>query len=150
MIKILLIEDNPGDARLIQEYLCDLKNIEYSLHVADLLSKGIEILENEFIDVVLLDLKLPDGEGLSNVEQIFSVAPNIPVIILTGLDDENTAIGAVKMGAQDYLVKDKVESELLIRSIRYAIERKRAEEEHQSRLDQRDGTIDHSLRFRPG
>ena len=137
MIRILLIEDNPGDARLIQEYLSDLKNIEYNLQIADRLQNGLEILENEFIDIVLLDLKLPDGEGLSNVEQVFAVAPNIPVIVLTGLNDETTAINAVKLGAQDYLVKDKVESELLIRAIRYAIERKRAEEEHQKLLEQR-------------
>lgn len=137
MIKILLIEDNPGDARLIQEYLSDLKNIEYTFQHADRFQKGIEILENEFIDVVLLDLKLPDSEGLVGVEQIFQIAPNIPVIVLTGLNDENTAINAVKMGAQDYLVKDKVESEVLIRSIKYAIERKRAEEDQQKLLEQR-------------
>lgn len=137
MIKILLIEDNPGDARLIQEYLSDLKNVEYSFFSADRLQKGVDILENEFIDVVLLDLKLPDSEGLTGVQQIFEVAPNMPVIVLTGLNDENTAINAVKMGAQDYLVKDKVESEILIRSIKYAIERKRAEEDHQKLLEQR-------------
>ncbi|HEY3252123.1 MAG TPA: response regulator [Ignavibacteria bacterium] len=137
MLRILLIEDNPGDARLIQEYLSDIKDVKHTLHTADRLQMGLEILENEFIDVVLLDLKLPDSEGLDNVEQIFNVAPNIPVIVLTGLNDENTAINAVKMGAQDYLVKDKVDSYLLIRSIRYAIERKRAEEEHQKLLEQR-------------
>jgi signal transduction histidine kinase len=137
LLRILLIEDNPGDARLIQEYLSDLKDIEYNLSTADRLQKGLDTLESEFIDVVLLDLNLPDSKGLVSVEKIFDIAPNIPVIILTGLNDENTAISAVKMGAQDYLVKDKVESELLIRSIRYAIERKRAEEEHQKLLEQR-------------
>ncbi len=137
LIKILLIEDSPGDARLIKEYLSDLKNIEYTLQIADRLEKGIDILENEFIDVILLDLNLPDSKGLTGVEKIFNVAPNIPIIILTGLNDETTAINAVKMGAQDYLVKDKVESELLLRSIRYAIERKRAEEDHQKLLEQR-------------
>jgi two-component system, NarL family, sensor histidine kinase UhpB len=137
LLRILLIEDNPGDARLIQEYLSDLKDIEYNLTTADRLQKGLDALESEFIDVVLLDLNLPDSKGLVSVEKIFDIAPNIPVIILTGLNDENTAISAVKMGAQDYLVKDKVESELLIRSIRYAIERKRAEEEHQKLLEQR-------------
>lgn len=137
MIKILLIEDNPGDARLIQEYLSDLKDLKYTVNTAEKLKEGINILENEFIDVVLLDLNLPDSKGLTGVQQIFSVAPNIPVIVLTGLNDETTAINAVKMGAQDYLVKDKVESELLIRSIRYSIERKRAEEDHQKLLEQR-------------
>lgn len=137
MIKILLIEDNPGDARLIKEYLSDVKNQKISLTTAVTLDKGMNILENEFIDVILLDLKLPDSEGLSSFDKIFTVSPNIPVIVLTGLNDENTAIKAVQMGAQDYLVKDKVEGDLLIRSIRYAIERKRAEEEHQKLLEQR-------------
>lgn len=137
MVRVLLIEDNPGDARLIQEYLTDIKTDEFTLHIADRLQKGLEILDNEFIDVVLLDLKLPDSEGLNGVEQIFNVAPNIPIIILTGLNDETTAINAVKMGAQDYLVKDRVDSELLLRSIRYSIERKRAEEDHQKLMEQR-------------
>jgi two-component system sensor histidine kinase DegS len=137
LLRILLIEDNPGDTRLIKEYLSDLKGIKYILSTADRLNKGLEILDNEFIDVVLLDLKLPDSEGLKSVEEIFNISPNIPIIVLTGLNDENTAINAVKMGAQDYLVKDKVESELLIKSIRYAIERKRSEEEHQKLMEQR-------------
>jgi len=137
LLRILLIEDNPGDARLIHEYLTDLKDVEFNLSTSDKLQKGLDILESEFIDVVLLDLNLPDSKGLVSVEKIFDIAPNIPIIILTGLNDENTAISAVKMGAQDYLVKDKVESELLIRSIKYAIERKRSEEEHQKLLEQR-------------
>ncbi len=137
MIRILLIEDNPGDARLIKEYLSDVKNTSFDFKSAERLHDGIEILENEFIDIVLLDLKLPDSEGLGSFDQIFAVAPTVPIIVLTGLNDETTAIKAVKMGAQDYLMKDKVESDLLIRSIRYAIERKRAEEEHQKLLEQR-------------
>lgn len=137
LLRILLIEDNPGDARLIKEYLSDVKNVKLTLHFAENLRSGIDILENEFIDVLLLDLKLPDSQGLESIEKIFSIIPNIPIIVLTGLNDETTAINAVKMGAQDYLVKDKVEADLLIRSIRYAIERKRAEEEHQKLLEQR-------------
>ena len=137
MIKILLIEDNPGDARLIKEYLSEVKNQKISLTNAMKLDEGINILEKELIDVILLDLKLPDSEGLGSFDKIFSVVPNIPVIVLTGLNDENTAIKAVQKGAQDYLVKDKVEGDLLIRSIRYSIERKRAEEEHQKLLEQR-------------
>jgi len=136
-IRILLIEDNPGDARLIREYLSEVKNITFNLQACEKLKDGIEILEIEYIDVVLLDLKLPDSEGLSSFDKIFSTAPHVPIIVLTGLNDETTAIKAVQMGAQDYLVKDKVESDLLIRSIRYAIERKRAEEEHQTLMEQR-------------
>jgi len=137
LIEILLIEDNPGDARLIKEYLSEVKNITFNFQVSERLIQGIEIVESENIDLVLLDLKLPDSEGLDTFRRIFAAAPHVPIIVLSGLNDETTAIKAVQMGAQDYLVKDKVESNLLIRSIRYAIERKRAEEEHQSLLEQR-------------
>ena len=136
-INILLIEDNPGDARLINEYLSDSRHLNFNLTVAERLSKGIEYIEQELIDIILLDLKLPDSEGLATFTKISEVAPSIPIIVLTGLDDETTAVSAVKMGAQDYLVKDKVEEEILERAIRYAIERKRAEEEHQKLLEQR-------------
>lgn len=137
LIKILLIEDNPGDARLIKEYLTEVKNAKINLEIVDRLQKGLDYIENEYLDIILLDLKLPDSEGLKSFDSVINYAPGIPIIVLTGLNDENTAIKAVKMGAQDYLVKDKVESDLLIRSIRYAIERKRAEEEHQKLLEQR-------------
>ncbi len=137
MINLLLIEDNPGDARLIQEYLRDVKNVEFSFQHADRLAAGLEILESSDIQVILLDLKLPDSTGLGSLEKIFNVAPHVPIVVLTGLNDETTAIKAVQKGAQDYLVKDKVESNLLVRSVRYAIERKRAEEEHQKLIEQR-------------
>jgi two-component system sensor histidine kinase UhpB len=137
LIKVLLVEDNPGDARLIKEYLSDVKSVKFNLQMSDKLQGGLEILENEVIDIVLLDLNLPDSEGLNSFDKIFSESPFVPIIVLTGLDDETTAIKAVQMGAQDYLVKDKVESDLLTRSIRYAIERKRAEEEHQKLIEQR-------------
>lgn len=137
LIEILLVEDNPGDARLIKEYLSEVKNITFNFQLSERLMQGIEIVESENIDLVLLDLKLPDSEGLDTFRKIFAAAPHVPIIVLSGLNDEATAIKAVQMGAQDYLVKDKVESDLLIRSIRYAIERKHAEEEHQSLLEQR-------------
>jgi signal transduction histidine kinase len=137
LINILLIEDNPGDARLIKEYLSEVKNVTFNLQIRERLSEGIDILESEYIDVILLDLKLPDCEGLTSFDKIFSTAPHVPIIVLTGLNDETTAISAVQKGAQDYLVKDNVQGNLLMRSIRYAIERKRAEEEHQKLLEQR-------------
>src|SRR5437762_8626778 len=85
LIRILLIEDNPGDARLIKEYLSDVKNIAFDLKSAERLHVGIEILEYEFIDIVLLDLKLPDSEGLDSFDEIFAIAPSVPIIVLTGL-----------------------------------------------------------------
>ena len=136
-VKILLIEDNPGDARLIKEYLSEVKNSGFSLETADKLQDGINILANKEMDTVLLDLNLPDSRGMGTFEKILNIAPKVPLIVLTGLDDEGTALKAVQKGAQDYLVKDKVDSQLLIRSIRYAIERKRAEEEHQKLIEQR-------------
>jgi signal transduction histidine kinase len=137
LIEILLIEDNPGDARLIKEYLSVAKDITFNLQICERLADGIEIAENENIDVVLLDLKLPDSEGLDTFKKAFAAAPHLPIIVLSGLNDETTAIKAVQLGAQDYLVKDKVEEDILIRAIRYAIERKKAEEEHQTLLEQR-------------
>ncbi len=73
LIRLLLIEDNPGDARLIKEYLSDIKNVKLTFHLADRLSTGLDILENEFIDIILLDLKLPDSQGLDSIQKIFSV-----------------------------------------------------------------------------
>jgi len=137
VIEILLIEDNPGDARLIKEYLTAEKNITFNLQTCEKLAQGIDIVESEYIDVVLLDLKLPDSEGLNTFQKMFAAAPHVPIIVLSGLDDETTAIKAVQMGAQDYLVKDKVEEDILVRAIRYSIERKKAEEEHQSLMEQR-------------
>ncbi len=135
--RILLIEDNPGDARLIREYLSEVKNSKFKLEIATKLQDGINILANQEMDTILLDLNLPDGHGLDTFDKVISIAPKVPLIILTGLDDEGTALKAVQKGAQDYLVKDKVDGQLLIRSIRYAIERKRAEEEHQKFIEQR-------------
>lgn len=137
LIEILLIEDNPGDARLIKEYLSDAANITFNLQICDRLAQGIDIAESSDINVILLDLKLPDSEGLDTFQKIFGAAPHVPIIVLSGLNDETIAIRAVQMGAQDYLVKDKVESDLLVRTIRYAIERKKAEEEHQTLMEQR-------------
>ena len=136
MLKILLIEDNQHDAKLITKYLYE-SNFVHSLKIVDKLSKALEIIDNESIDVVLLELNLPDSKGLENIEQVLELSPSLPVIVLTCNDDDSKAIDALKIGAQDYLVKDKLESEILTRTIKYAIERKRAEEQHQKLLEQR-------------
>ncbi len=127
--KILLIEDNPGDARLIQVTLAEGNGTaQFDLSWADRLSKAVEVLATTIVDVILVDLTLPDSQGLSTVTHIIAEAPEIPIIILTGLDDEALAVNALQEGAQDYLVKGQLEPNLLIRTIRYGIERKQAEQ----------------------
>jgi PAS domain S-box-containing protein len=127
-IGILLIEDNPGDARLIQVMLAEPGRADYHLENADRLSQGLERLLEGGIDVVLLDLGLPDSQGLETLGKVRAQASAVPIIVLTGLDDEITAVEAVRQGAQDYLVKGDVDSKLLWRALRYSMERKRSEE----------------------
>ena len=127
-IKVLLIEDNPGDARLIREILLEASGAMFELEHLDLLSTGLERLAAGGIDVVLLDLLLPDSLGVDTLAKVNAQASDVPIIVLTGLDDEAFAIKAVRESAQDYLVKGQVDSNLLTRAIRYAIERKRTEE----------------------
>jgi signal transduction histidine kinase len=128
-IKILLIEDNPGDARIIKEILGEQKSSRFDLEWVDRLSEGIDHLENNITDIVLLDLKLPDSSGIDTFVRLSKHMPHVPVVILTGTDDEQVATSLLRCGLQDYLVKGNVNGELLARSIRYAIERKRLEEE---------------------
>jgi len=128
-IKVLLIEDNPGDARLIQETLAEARGAPFDLECADRLSTGLERLAAGDIDVVLLDLSLPDSRTFNTFAKVQAQAPEVPIVVLTGLDDEALAVKAVRGGAQDYLVKGQVDTNLLARAMRYAIERKRMEEE---------------------
>ena len=126
-INILLIEDNEGDVRLIREMLKEVKNLAFKVGASGLLIKALKILESRKFDVILLDLNLPDNIGIETASKVLEVAPNTPIIILTGLNEEKIAISSVKMGIQDYLVKDQFDSVLLARSIQYAIERKQME-----------------------
>ena len=128
-IRILLIEDNPGDARLILETLKDVRNVEISVEWVDELKKGIDLISGNRFDVLLLDLGLPDSEGYDTFVRAKEAAPGTPIILVTGLDDEMLAVKAVQNGAQDYLVKGEVDEKLLIKAVRYAIERKKAQEE---------------------
>jgi PAS domain S-box-containing protein len=127
-IKALLIEDDPEDAQLLREILAAAKGIRFHVEWVDRLQAGLERLSHGGIDVLLLDLSLPDSAGIDTVLTVHSRASGVPIVVLTGLDDEAFAMRAVRKGAQDYLVKGQVDSNLLARSIRYAIERKRAEE----------------------
>ena len=124
-IIVLLIEDSADDALLIRKSLAGAMKVPYALKHVDGLSRGMQCLAGGEIDVVLLDLGLPDGRGISTFSVLHKHSPDVPVIVLTGHDDEELAIEAVQKGAQDYLVKGKVDGGLLRRSIRYAIERQK-------------------------
>jgi DNA-binding NtrC family response regulator len=128
-IEVLLIEDNPGDARLIQEMLVEAGEAWFQVEYADRLSRGLEHLKNRGADVVLLDLSLPDGQGFDAFEKVQAQAPAVPVVVLTGFDDETVAVEAMRHGAQDYLVKGDVDSKVLYHAVRYAVERNRAVED---------------------
>ena len=121
--RILLVEDNPGDARLIRELLRESGHYGDSVDEASRLADALTALRSFPADLVLLDLSLPDSHGLDTFSRLHTAAPNVPMIVLTGLDDQATALAAVKAGAQDYLLKGVVNGELLSRAIRYAIER---------------------------
>jgi len=122
-IKILLIEDNPGDIRLIQEIINEEKTGLYEMEVADSLADGIRRLAAGHVDVVLLDLALPDSMGINTFNKIKAKAPTTPIIVLTISDDGDVAGRAIHEGAQDYLVKGQFDRRMLARSIQYSIER---------------------------
>jgi PAS domain S-box-containing protein len=127
-ITVLLVEDNPGDARLILELLGEVQAQAFDLERVDRLDEAIARLARTGVDVVLLDLGLPDSQGLDTFIRARREAPNEPIVVISGLDDERVALEAVRSGAQDYLVKGRIEGQLLARVLRYAIERKRGEE----------------------
>ena len=127
-INILLVEDNPGDARLIREMLNHPSAGTFRVVGADRCSSALDCLARDTFDVLLLDLGLPDSQGLETIRKMRLGAPNIPIVILTGLADEEVGFKAVQEGAEDYLVKGQVNEILLTRSIQYSRERKRAEQ----------------------
>jgi PAS domain S-box-containing protein len=139
-MRLLLIEDNPADARLIRELLAESSAETPEFSHAPRLGSALERLRQETFDIVLLDLGLPDSQGLETLIQTQQTNGGTPIVVLTGLDDGRFAVEAVRAGAQDYLVKGQFDSQLLIRTIRHAIERKRAQEEIRrlnSELEQR-------------
>ena len=125
-ITALLIEDNPDDAMLIQRYLTGSPMVTYSLTHVGRLADGLKILKSIRFDVILLDLGLPDAPaGIKTFEKAYAQASQIPIIVLTGYDDDTIAVESVQKGAQDYIVKGQVTGTMLGRAIRYAIERKK-------------------------
>lgn len=128
-IKILLVEDNIGDARLIEVLLEEEAGGEFEVRHVERLAQAIEALASEAFDVVLLDLSLPDSHGLETVTGLRRHANHVPIVILSGLDDEDVALRAVQSGAQDYLVKGRADGNLIKRAALYAIERHRVRRE---------------------
>lgn len=126
---ILLVEDNPGDARLVREMLAEAGGRSFAVDWVTSLSEALEHLARGGIDLVLLDLGLPDSQGLDTFLRAHEPASHLPFLVLTGFADETLGSTAVRQGAQDYLPKGEVTGSLLHRAIRYAIERKRTEEE---------------------
>jgi signal transduction histidine kinase len=133
---VLLVEDNEGDARLIREMLQDAPGTRFRLECADRLTTALERLARGGVDVVLLDLSLPESQGLDSFFQVHAHAPGIPVVVLTGSKDEELGNKAVQSGAQDYLTKGQVDGSLLGRALRYAMERGRIEDELRRRVEQ--------------
>ncbi|MDB6029491.1 MAG: Sensory transduction histidine kinase [Verrucomicrobiales bacterium] len=129
IIRILLIEDNPADAFLLQQTLRDAEWATFEFTHTERLSSGLQLLKTNPFDVILCDLGLPDSSGMETVRQLHLKAPGLPIFVLTGLADEALGASAVQEGAQDYLVKGQTDSTSLARAMRYAIERKRAENE---------------------
>ncbi|CCG42377.1 Putative diguanylate cyclase (GGDEF)/phosphodiesterase (EAL) precursor with PAS sensor; Putative two-component sensor histidine kinase [Magnetospirillum molischianum DSM 120] len=127
VLSVLVVEDNPGDARLVKAYLEEDQARPFAVTCVSYLSKALEFLKTHPVDVVLLDLSLPDSFGLDGLAQLRQAAPTLPVVVLTGTVDERLALEALRQGAQDYLVKGQGEGDLVRRAIRYAIGRSRAD-----------------------
>jgi DNA-binding NtrC family response regulator len=123
-MQVLVVEDSPTQAAELEAML---QEAGFEVHRAERLQDAVEYLSTQGAEVVLLDLGLPDGSGLPVVRRVRDAAADVPIVVLTGLEDEETALKAVQEGAQDYLFKGQVDAHLVVRSIRYALERKRAE-----------------------
>ena len=143
---ILLVEDNPGDARLIEEMLKEVdgrdagghfeEDVETELGHVETLTAGLDRLGGERVDVLLLDLGLPESRGIETLERVLEHAEDVPIVVLTGQPESNLGVEAVSRGAQEYLVKDDVTPEVLERTIEYAIERKDVERQLRRRNEE--------------
>jgi PAS domain S-box-containing protein len=125
---VLLIEDNPGDARLIREIFNEQNSMDIELTHVECMGDAETYLAGHAVDIILLDLGLPDTQGLEAVRRTHAAAPHVALVVLSGLNDESIALQALKEGAQDYLIKGQIEPPELLRALRYAVERKIIEE----------------------
>ncbi len=128
MIRILLVEDNPVDAQLAQDSLDEWGAGKFEIEHVDSLAEALRRLSRQRFDAVLLDLSLPDAKGMDTVTHVLGTSPGVPIVVLSGWGDDDVGVQAVQKGAQDFLVKGMVNGALISRAVRFAIERKRAEE----------------------
>ena len=135
-MKVLLVEDNADDADLLRKSLEEVASTLFDLTHVERLEEALKRVREESFDAVLLDLSLPDSQGLDTITRATLTAPSMPIVVLTGLDDENVGLEAVRKGAQDYLVKGKVDGSLVSRVIRYARERKWSEQQFKEAISE--------------
>ena len=124
MTALLVVEDSPGDARLLREMFNEGKATSHMMTHVGTMGEAEKYLADNSVDIVLLDLGLPDAQGMEAVRRTHAAAPGVPLVVLSGMDDERLAVAALKDGAQDYLIKGQIDSRSLLRALRYAIERK--------------------------
>src|SRR5688572_24738446 len=141
MKRILLVEDNLGDARLAQELLAESSDFEAHVTCVGRVSDAEDILSNQPIDLVLLDLSLPDSQGLESLRRLQPLSQYAPIIVLSGSIDKALALEALKHGAQDYLIKGTINAEALTRIIQYSIERKITEMRYRSLVSNIPGVV---------
>jgi len=137
-VSILVIEDNPADLDYLKELLSEHATCAYKIRTAQTLKEGLQYIKENNIKIILLDLGLPDATEAETLEKVLRASPQTPVIILTGRDDEDLALQAVRQGAQDYLVKDEINSKILFKSIHFALKRQEKgleEKEESENLD---------------
>jgi DNA-binding response OmpR family regulator len=130
-MRILMVQANPDDARLLREHLeTDHRVGEvFQVVVVDRLALALQSLNRADVEAVLLDLSLPDSQGIGTLTRMHAEKPGLPIVVLSSVDDEVLGLQLLRAGAQDYLVKEEITGSLLRRSLRYAVERKRAEVE---------------------
>jgi diguanylate cyclase (GGDEF)-like protein len=147
MIKVLLVEDNSVDAELTKDILAEWSVEHFEVAHVTSMAEALVCLSRDRFDAVLVDLSLPDANGLATVKQVQAASPSMPVVVLSGFDDQTLALQAVQQGAQDYLVKGQGHPDLLARAIRYSIERKRVEERLMflAQYDQLTGLVNRTL-----
>lgn len=134
-LSLLIVEDSPADILLIKEMLADMKNLPYQLTEVATLKAAIGLLSHTEFDAVLLDLYLPDSQGIDTVRRVVSQSPESAVVVLTSLNNEWMAVQAIRYGAQDFLEKQDLSPVMLLKSVIYAIERKRSLQEKEDLLD---------------